>query len=660
MSRQTAKEKDTANGLELGLIGILIIFSISLGLLYFSKEILIVLTKEGTLKTSVTFIVKSLSNFHAKTNFFNINGAYGVIIILNILLSLFTKPKLQVDKGIKRANIILLVSILFLALSYLCLKSGFTMWLFGLYLFSIFFYMLLFNNAAGIFVSYVTPMTTDIFNDENEQFPQNKELVLTENSVNYNTIFEYNNEWNQGYINVINPQRAVLISGVPGSGKTFTLLNPAIWQSIQKGHAAMVYDYKFPDLANLTYNALIHSLEENEGTYGIDAKGIPIVPKFVIFNFDDPSYTTRCNPFAIEYLKKIDDAYNVSKTLLQNLNKTWAKKEGEFFEESAINYLTLCVWYLRIIEKEYNMDDVCSIPHAIELALQPSKITIELFKKYRELDGYNSIFNTALEAGANDQLAGQIGSLQNAVARLSSPTIYWGLTSNDEQLILNDKTNPKIIIVANNPQKDKILGAPIAALISTILKSAYIKDNIKSGVFLDELATVNIDSLDTFIATIRSYNVSTWLGVQDYEQLVRDYGIEKAKVVINSCGTIMSGLVQFETAEKLSKMFGKTLQDNQSTSFGEDMTFSQNDRVLELLPASKISSLSQGNFVGRVADTFQNPNKLKLFSAYVAAENYPNQHTIEDLRIEVTEQNLLDNFLSVKADIQSIIVKASM
>ena len=100
----------------------------------------------------------------------------------------------------------------------------------------------------------------DVFNTENESFQQETRLIENEYSVNLPTRFYYKKKWNNGWINVVNPFRASLVLGTPGSGKSYAVVNSYIKQQIEKGFALYCYDYKFPDLSEIAYNHLLNHL----------------------------------------------------------------------------------------------------------------------------------------------------------------------------------------------------------------------------------------------------------------------------------------------------------------------------------------------------------------------------------------------------------------
>lgn len=147
------------------------------------------------------------------------------------------------------------------------------------------------------------------------------------------------------------------------------------------------------------------------------------------------------------------------------------------------------------------------------------------------------------------------------------------------------------------------------------------KGRLKSSIIIDELPTIYFKGLDNLIATARSNKVSTLLGFQDFSQLKRDYGDKEAAVVMNTVGNIFSGQVVGETAKNLSERFGKILQKRQSITINrEDKSTSINTQMESLIPASKISTLTQGMFVGAVADNFSERIEQKIFHCEIVVD----------------------------------------
>ena len=462
---------------------------------------------------------------------------------------------------------------------------------------------------AGLWMSRLLKhnLMDDVFNNENESFMQETRYLENEYSVNLPTRFYYKKKWNNGWINVVNPFRATIVLGTPGSGKSYAVVNSFIKQQIEKGYSMYVYDFKFPDLSMIAYNHLINHLD-----------GYKIKPKFYVINFNDPRRSHRCNPIHPDFMTDISDAYESAYTIMLNLNKTWVQKQGDFFVESPIILFAAIIWYLRI----YQDGKYCTFPHAIELLNRKYEDVFPILTSYPELENYLSPFMDAWQGGAMEQLAGQIASAKIPLSRMISPQLYWVMTGDEFTLDINNPEEPKILCVGNNPDRQNIYGAALGLYNSRIVKLINKKGMLKSSVIIDELPTIYFKGLDNLIATARSNKVAVCLGFQDFSQLTRDYGDKEAKVVMNTVGNIFSGQVVGETAKTLSERFGKVLQKRQSISINrQDVSTSINTQMDALIPPSKISGLTQGMFVGSVSDNFDERIEQKIFHAEIVIDN---------------------------------------
>lgn len=475
-----------------------------------------------------------------------------------------------------------------------------------------------------------------------------------EYSVNLPTKFVYQGKEWDGWINVVNPFRATIVLGTPGSGKSYAVVNNYIKQTIAKGFATYIYDYKFDDLSVIAYNELLKNIDKYK-----------VKPSFYVINFDDPRRSHRCNPINPKFMVDISDAYESAYTIMLNLNKTWIQKQGDFFVESPIILLAAIIWYLRI----YKDGKYCTFPHTIEFLNKPYADIFTILTSYPSLENYLSPFMDAWKGGAQDQLQGQIASAKIPLSRMISPQLYWVMTGDDFTLDLNNPNEPKILCVGNNPDRQNIYSAALGLYNSRIVKLVNKKGQLKSSIIIDELPTIYFRGIDNLIATARSNKVAVCLGFQDYSQLARDYGDKEAKVIQNTVGNIFSGQVVGETAKNLSERFGKILQQRQSVSINrQDTSTSINTQLDFLIPASKISNLSQGTFVGSVADNFGEEIDQKIFhsriivdSAKVSAETktYKKIPIVNEFKDEngndIMQEQIERNYSRIKDEVEQIV-----
>ena len=510
---------------------------------------------------------------------------------------------------------------------------------------------------GGVWMSrlFKSNLMDDVFNIENESFMQETRLLENEYSINLPTRFYYKKKWNEGWINIVNPFRATIVLGTPGSGKSFAVINNYIRQQIEKGFSMYIYDFKFDDLSVIAYNHLLKHTDKYK-----------IPPKFYVINFDNPRKSHRCNPINPVFMTDISDAYESAYTIMLNLNKTWIQKQGDFFVESPIILLASIIWYLKI----YENGKYCTFPHAIELLNKKYADVFTILRSYSELENYLSPFIDAWEGGAQDQLQGQIASAKIPLSRMISPALYWVMTGDDFSLDINNPEAPKILCVGNNPDRQNIYSAALGLYNSRIVKLINKKGQLKSSVIIDELPTIYFRGLDNLIATARSNRVAVCLGFQDYSQLTRDYGDKESKVIQNTVGNIFSGQVVGETAKTLSERFGKVLQKRQSMTINrQDKSTSISTQLDSLIPPSKISNLTQGMFVGSVSDNFDQRIEQKIFHSEIVVDvDKVTEETkqykpipeiisfLDENGNDTMEDQINDNYRQIKADVENIIL----
>lgn len=437
-------------------------------------------------------------------------------------------------------------------------------------------------------------LNNDVFNKHNETFPQEERWLENEYSINLPAEYNLKGRIIHSVINFINPMRGLLVMGSPGAGKSYFIIQHIIKQHIEKGFAMFIYDFKYDDLSRIAYN---HFLKHRHTKYKTE-------PKFFVINFDDLSRCHRCNPLDPKGMGDITDAVESARTIMLGLNRSWIKRQGEFFVESPINFLTSIIWFLR----KFQNGEYCTLPHAIELMQVDYDKLFTVLKTETEIEAYLNPFVSAFVNDSMEQLQGQIDAARISIARLSSPALYYVLSGNDFTLDINNPDAPKIVCLANNPQKQQVYGAVLSLYISRMTKIINQRNKLKSSLIFDEFPTIYFNGIDNLIATARSNKVATTIAVQDYSQLKNEYSREQAEVILNIMGNIISGQVSGDTAKFLSEKFGRIMQDRESISINSnDTSISKSKQLEQAIPASTVASLSSGEFVGMVAD---NPDQV--------------------------------------------------
>jgi len=489
-------------------------------------------------------------------------------------------------------------------------------------------------------------LSGDIFNELNESFPQEERYIANEYSINLPTAYKLKNKIRKGWINIINPFRATLVIGSPGAGKSWFVIQHVIKQHIEKGFAMFIYDFKYDDLSRMAYNWL----QLHKDKYKVPAS-------FYVINFDNLSVSHRCNPLDPQSMHDITDASESARTILLGLNRQWINKQGDFFVESPINFITAVIWFLR----KYEDGKYCTLPHVIELMQADYTELFPVLNTQPEIEVLVNPFITAYQNDAMEQLEGQIASAKIGMARLASPQLYWVLSGNDFGLDINNPQQPKIVCLGNNPEKQQIYGAVLSLYVSRMIRQVNKKGMLKCSLVFDEFPTIYFNHIDGLIATARSNKVATTLAMQDFSQLKKDYGREQADVIMNIAGNIISGQVTGETAKQLSDRFGKIMQDRESISINRtDTSISKSLQLESAIPASKIAALSSGEFAGMVADNPDEKIKLKMFHCEILnnAEKLSQENSkfksIPNIS-NVTSEQVAENYFGVKMDVKRLI-----
>ncbi|MCE7043827.1 conjugal transfer protein MobC [Dyadobacter sp. CY312] len=486
----------------------------------------------------------------------------------------------------------------------------------------------------------------DIFNLENETFPQEERLLENEYSINLPAKYQLKDKLRSSWINIINPFRGLLVSGTPGAGKSYFVIRHVITQHIKKGFSMFVYDFKFADLSIILYNTWLKSKHL-----------FKVEPKFYVINFDDLTRSHRCNPLDPSGMVDITDASESARTILMGLNREWIKKQGDFFVESPINFLSAIIWYLR----RYQDGIFCTLPHVIELMQVDYDSLFTILRTEKEIEVLINPFVNAYMNDVMEQLEGQIASAKISMARLSSPQLYYVLSGSDFTLDINNPDEPKLVCMGNNPQKIQIYGAVLSLYVNRLVKLVNQKGKLKSSLIFDEFPTIYLNNMDGLIATARSNKVATTLGIQDLSQLKKDYGREQADVIMNIIGNIVSGQVTGDTAKQLSERFGKIMQDRESLSINSsDTSISRSQQLEPAVPPSKISGLSSGEFVGMVADDPTNKIALKTFHCEIQNDHDALKREEESYQpipvVRTVDQAMIQrNYNQIKQDVQDII-----
>ena len=484
----------------------------------------------------------------------------------------------------------------------------------------------------------------DRFNFENESFEQMPDEVKNKYSVNIPMRYYYKGKFRKGWVNIVNPFRGTWVVGTPGSGKTFSIIEPFIRQHSAKGFAMVVYDYKFPTLAQKLY---YH--------YRVNKKA-GLTPKdcaFNIINFVNVEYSRRVNPIQLKYISNLAAASETAETLLESLQK--GKKEGgggsdQFFQTSAVNFLAACIYFFcnyekrpydanghemnydktidpetgmikptgvvrdtagNIVEPAYWLGKYSDMPHILSFLNESYETIFEVLMTDTEVAPLLGPFRTAFDNKAMEQLEGMIGTLRVFTSRLATKESYWIFSKegDDFDLKVSDPAHPSYLLIANDPEMESIIGALNALILNRLVTRVNTGQgkNVPVSIIVDELPTLYFHKIDRLIGTARSNKVSVTLGFQELPQLESDYGKVGMQKVITTVGNVVSGSARAKgTLEWLSNdIFGKVVQLKKGVTIDRDRTsINLNENMDALVPGSKIADMPTGWICGQTARDF--------------------------------------------------------
>lgn len=482
------------------------------------------------------------------------------------------------------------------------------------------------------------PAKRAIFNQYNESFPQEERRLSHPNFFHLRGRYRFQNQWRENVIN-LDIYRGTLVMGSPGSGKTRYIFKQLIRQSIERGTALFVFDLKYDGLTRFVY----HELERVRPS-------LKKPPQFYSFNFDN--LDNRCNVLAPETLQDMSDAIECARTLFYGINRRASKMQGEFFVESAVNFFAANIWFLR----RYENGRYCTLPHLIELMSTDYARLFSILASYPDLLTLTQPFRDALVHNVMDQLQGQLDSARIPLFSLVSPRLYYLLSASDFNLDINNPAAPKILCLGSDPQKQHIYGAVISLFVSRLLKTINRKGGLPCQVYIDEFPSFHCLNMDTTLATCREHQIGIVLGTQTLDQLRKEYGRDHADALMNLPANLLTSQVTGDSARFTSELMGKILQERSTVNTNNRGTSTSQSLQLDpALPASKIATLSSGEFVGITADSPDQPMPLKAFHCQIKLDPETQPEDILMPVRKITGEVVDQTFQRIQEDVRLLV-----
>ena len=507
-------------------------------------------------------------------------------------------------------------------------------------------YLLVLVGGARLMRVLPSPFRrNDPFGEAQGGFPQESRQIVATFGVNLPATYTWKQRKKESWINIVNARRGILILGSPGSGKTRFIIEPILRQLMAKGMALFVYDLKYDSLTRQVY-----------GLFQEYCQLYPPATQFYSIHFTDVSRSHRCNLLAPATLEWLSDAIGASRTILLSMNKIWARQQGEFFVESAINFLAALIWYLR----KYQEGRYCTLPHVIELAQAPYNELFSVLSLEPEVQMLITPFIETYKNGTLKMLDGQIAGARIPLGRLASPDVYYILTGDDFTLDINNPAAPKIFCLGGDVSRQEALAPVISLYIDRLNRLVNRPGKYPCALICDEFATLRAYSMADTIATARSNQIVPVMAFQDLHQLYIQYSREEADSILNIAGNVLCGQVGGETARWVSERFPKVQRERTGVSTNSsDTSINYSLQWEPMVTPATIANLSSGEFVGVVADDPDMPVELKAFHAKLRREEIGERENgalpAADKASEAFAAVISGNYEQVKLDIKALV-----
>ena len=260
-----------------------------------------------------------------------------------------------------------------------------------------------------------------------------------------------------------------------------------------------------------------------------------------------------------------------------------------------------------VVEPDTVTGEYSDMPHVLSFLGRPYDQVFNILMQDDKIASLMAPFKSAYENKANDQLEGMVGTLRVNAARLVSPEAYWVFTGDDFDLKISDREHPSYLVIANDPEKEQVIGSLNALVLNRLITRVNSKGNIPVSIIVDELPTLYFHKIDRLIGTARSNKVAVTLGFQELPQLEADYGKVGMQKIITTCGNIFMGAARNkETLEwAQNDVFGKAKQTSRSISINDQkVSTTISEKMDYLVPAAKIADMATGWLAGQAARDF--------------------------------------------------------
>ena len=330
--------------------------------------------------------------------------------------------------------------------------------------------------------------------------------------------------------------------------------------------------------------------------------------KIKIFNLSNMGHSNTYNPF--NYIRDEAGVLMVIDCLIKN---TTGKNEkgDQFFTNSEKLLYSACIFYLIDFETDESRKNFSSVMDMINMSQvdennPSSKSELDLMFEQIDQTSLAAKYYKAFKQAAGKTLKSIIISCVVRLQSFMTPQVT-RLTGSDN-INLASIGDEKTILFIITPQADRTFAFLASMLYSQLFETLYHKgetQKLKTGserltyhvrCLMDEFANIGeIPEFPSKLSTMRKYNISATIVLQDNSQLQSMYKDEWRTIMANCDSTIFLGNAEPDTLKYFCEKLGNETVTAQSRgrSYGSKSGSSQNYQQVkrETLTAEEIGRL---------------------------------------------------------------------
>jgi type IV secretion system protein VirD4 len=347
--------------------------------------------------------------------------------------------------------------------------------------------------------------------------------------------------WNHGFnltgnknLTIKNSYQNALVSAATGMGKTTVVIIPSLFTT--RGSFC-------------THDPSGEIFQKSSGF--LKSKSYEIK----VLNFSNPVISCGYNPLARTVTNS--DIGKVSAMLVENsLGGTGAHKEP-FWTNMAISLLTMLISVLKTQDLEYQ--NLYNVRHLLNQMGGNPEAVDTLFSNFSDdilFAEYKSFISL------DDKVtSGVIATCKAALQIFNDPSVA-KVTSYDNLNMQDFRRRPVALFIQNSVADQKYY-----SVLTSIFFEQYfsfimsrIPEKQERDIFflIDEASSLRLPTLQLAVSNVRKHRAGIMLIIQDFNQLVHNYGKHEAEAIRANCfAKLYFSGTSLETAKELEEILGK-------------------------------------------------------------------------------------------------------